>query len=130
MECEATGLVEEHGRVAGVTIASGETVRARLVIAADGRRSVLRDAGALPLQDLGAPIDVFWFRVPKAPTPTNHTQGYMDKGEMVVAIDRGEYFQCARVIQKGSADASPCQRDRVLPQPRLPQPRRSSPDGI
>jgi 2-polyprenyl-6-methoxyphenol hydroxylase-like FAD-dependent oxidoreductase len=105
MECAATGLVEEDGRVAGVTIASGETLRARLVIAADGRRSVLRDAGALPLQDLGAPIDVFWFRVPKAPTSGNDTQGYMDKGELVVAIDRGDYFQCARVIQKGSADA-------------------------
>jgi 2-polyprenyl-6-methoxyphenol hydroxylase-like FAD-dependent oxidoreductase len=59
----------------------------------------------LPLQDLGAPIDVFWFRVPKAHTPGNETQGYMDKGEMVVVIDRGDYFQCARVIQKGSAEA-------------------------
>jgi 2-polyprenyl-6-methoxyphenol hydroxylase-like FAD-dependent oxidoreductase len=29
----------------------------------------------------------------------------MDKGEMVVTIDRGDYFQCARVIRKGSADA-------------------------
>jgi 2-polyprenyl-6-methoxyphenol hydroxylase-like FAD-dependent oxidoreductase len=104
-QCEATGLLEEENRVAGVITASGETLRARLVIAADGRRSVLRGAGALPLKDLGAPIDVFWFRVPKAPTPKNETQGYMDKGEMIVAIDRGDYFQCARVIQKGSADA-------------------------
>jgi 2-polyprenyl-6-methoxyphenol hydroxylase-like FAD-dependent oxidoreductase len=105
VECEATGVVEEGGRIVGVTTASGETMRARLVIAADGRRSVLREAGALPLQDLGAPIDVFWFRVPKTPSPTNETQGYMDKGEMIATIDRGDYFQCARVIQKGSADA-------------------------
>lgn len=104
-KCEATGVVAENGRIAGVTTADGETLRARLVIAADGRRSVLRDAAALPLEDLGAPIDVFWFRVPKAPTPANQTQGYMDKGEMVVAIDRGDYLQCARVIEKGSADA-------------------------
>ncbi|WP_404713241.1 FAD-dependent monooxygenase [Sphingomonas sp. MMS24-J13] len=54
MECAATGVVEEKGRIAGVTTADGKTLRARLIIAADGRRSVLREAGALPLQDLGA----------------------------------------------------------------------------
>jgi 2-polyprenyl-6-methoxyphenol hydroxylase-like FAD-dependent oxidoreductase len=74
------------------------------VIAADGRGSRLRAAANLPLDDLGAPIDVFWFRVPKAATSANETQGYMDRGQMVVAIDRGDYFQCARVIAKGSAD--------------------------
>jgi 2-polyprenyl-6-methoxyphenol hydroxylase-like FAD-dependent oxidoreductase len=66
---------------------------------------VLRGAAQLPLHDLGAPIDVFWFRVPKPPTSENRTEAYMVNGEMVVAIDRGDYFQCARVIGKGSADA-------------------------
>jgi 2-polyprenyl-6-methoxyphenol hydroxylase-like FAD-dependent oxidoreductase len=105
MECEAIGLVEEEGRIVGVKTATGETIRSKLVIAADGRGSRLRAAANLPLDDLGAPIDVFWFRVPKATTPANETQGYMDRGQMVVAIDRGDYFQCARVIPKGSADA-------------------------
>jgi 2-polyprenyl-6-methoxyphenol hydroxylase-like FAD-dependent oxidoreductase len=48
---------------------------------------------------------VLWFRVPKPRTPENLTEGYIGRGEMVVTIDRGDYFQCARVIAKGSADA-------------------------
>jgi 2-polyprenyl-6-methoxyphenol hydroxylase-like FAD-dependent oxidoreductase len=105
MESEATDLVRGGGRVAGVRTAKGETILAKLVIAADGRGSVLRAAAGLPLYDLGAPIDVFWFRVPKDRTPENRTQGYIDHGQMVVLIDRGDYYQCARVIGKGGADA-------------------------
>ncbi|MDX3899309.1 MAG: FAD-dependent oxidoreductase [Sphingobium sp.] len=104
METEAVGLIEGTERVNGVRLANGETLEARLVIAADGRDSRMRDAAALPLQDLGVPIDVLWFRVPKARTPDNCTQGYIDRGEMIVTIDRGDYFQCARVIEKGAAD--------------------------
>jgi 2-polyprenyl-6-methoxyphenol hydroxylase-like FAD-dependent oxidoreductase len=104
MESEAVGLIEEEGRIAGLTTKAGEAIRARLTIAADGRDSRLRAAAGLPLKDLGAPIDVFWFRVPKLHTPDNETQGYIGGGEMVVTIDRGDYFQCARVIAKGSAD--------------------------
>jgi 2-polyprenyl-6-methoxyphenol hydroxylase-like FAD-dependent oxidoreductase len=55
--------------------------------------------------DLGAPIDVFWFRVPKSDRGENRTQGYIAAGQMIVCIDRGDYLQCARVIAKGSADA-------------------------
>lgn len=104
MECEAVSLIHEAGRVVGVQTRDGDTIRARLTIAADGRSSVLRKAAGLPLFDLGAPIDVFWFRVPKERTPSNRTQGYVDHGQMVVAIDRGDYYQCARVISKGGAD--------------------------
>ncbi|MCP3729114.1 FAD-dependent oxidoreductase [Sphingomonas sp. MG17] len=105
MNAEAIDIVETDGRVTGVRLADGSTVTAQLVIAADGRGSVLRKAAGLPLEDLGAPIDVFWFRVPKARTEANDTQGYIAGGEMVVAIDRGDYFQGARVIAKGAADA-------------------------
>ena len=104
METQATGLIEEDGYVRGVTTADGRTIRAGLVIAADGRGSVLRKAAGLPLQDLGAPIDVFWFRVPKRQGGDNETGGFVDKGEMVVLIDRGDYWQCARVIAKGEED--------------------------
>ena len=104
MEREAVGLIHEQGRVMGVETRAGSRIRARLTIAADGRSSVLRKAAGLPLYDLGAPIDVFWFRVPKERTPDNRTQGYIDHGQMVVGIDRGDYYQCARVISKGGAD--------------------------
>ena len=104
MECEAVDLLFEGERVTGVRTRDGEALSAELVIAADGRSSVLRRAAALPLHDLGAPIDVLWFRVPKARTAANETAGYIDRGEMVVAIDRDDYWQCARVIGKGEAD--------------------------
>ena len=105
MEAEGVALVERGGRVIGARTAAGEEIAARLVILADGRSSTLRGAAGLPLHDLGAPIDVFWFRVPKAATADNRTQGYIARGEMVVTIDRGDYFQCARVIAKGAAVA-------------------------
>ncbi len=104
MNAEAADIVEDGGRVSGVRLADGSSLTARLVIAADGRGSALRKAAALPLEDLGAPIDVFWFRVPKARTAEYDTQGYIANGEMVVAIDRGDYFQGARVIAKGAAE--------------------------
>ena len=100
---EVVGLLDGASRIEGVRLASGQTIRASLVIAADGRGSVLREASGLPRQDLGAPRDVLWFRVPKERTPDNRTQGYIDRGEMIVMIDRGDYFQCARVIEKGAA---------------------------
>ena len=104
MESEAVGLIEGPKRVEGVLLGNGEALEAKLVIAADGRSSRMREAAALPLQDLGSPIDVLWFRIPKVRTPDNRTQGYIDRGEMIVTIDRGDYFQCARVIEKGGAD--------------------------
>ena len=108
MSTEATGLTyDAAGRVDGVTLASGETLPARLVVAADGRRSVLRDAAALPLEDLGAPMDVLWFRVP-VPAGSDASDvalGTVDRSGMVVAIPRGDYWQCAQVIEKGGFPA-------------------------
>jgi 2-polyprenyl-6-methoxyphenol hydroxylase-like FAD-dependent oxidoreductase len=105
MNCEAIGVIEEAGRIVGVTTEAGETLRARLVIASDGRRSVLREAAALPLRDLGAPMDVFWFAVPKQRTPENRTTGVFGSGRILALIDRGDYWQCAYVFPKGSSDA-------------------------
>ena len=105
MEAEVTGFVEEQGRIAGVTLASGEVLRAgKLVIACDGRGSLVRQQNLLPLEDLGAPIDVFWFAVPK-PQHGHAVRGAIRGNHMIVQIDRGDYWQCAYVIAKGSADA-------------------------
>jgi 2-polyprenyl-6-methoxyphenol hydroxylase-like FAD-dependent oxidoreductase len=104
MEAEAVDLVVEHGRVVGVRLKDGDELRARLTIAADGRSSVLRDKAGLPKIDLGAPIDVLWFRLPKKPTPTNETGGTFGSGTMIVEIDRGDYWQCAYVVPKGATD--------------------------
>lgn len=104
MEAPVTGFVEEDGRIAGVTLAAGETLRAgKLVIACDGRCSLVRQQDLLPLEDMGAPIDVFWFAVPK-PSAGHAVRGAIRGNHMVVQLDRGDYWQCAYVIAKGSAE--------------------------
>jgi 2-polyprenyl-6-methoxyphenol hydroxylase-like FAD-dependent oxidoreductase len=105
MESEAVDLIYEASRVEGVRLRTGQEVRARLTIAADGRGSVLREKAGLSRRDLGAPIDVLWFRLPKQPTPTNETGGTFGSGTLVVEIDRGDYWQCAYVLPKGAAEA-------------------------
>lgn len=105
MRSEASALVRgEDGRVAGVRLADGRTIGAELVIAADGRRSVLREDAALPREELGAPMDVFWFRLPKCAGSGDDTLGVFARGRIVVLIDRGDYWQCAFVIDKGAAE--------------------------
>ncbi len=108
MNAEANGLLLENGRVAGVTYrANGEErqARARLVVACDGRRSVLRGESRLPIRSLGAPMDVFWFRLPKERTRENDTTGIFTGGRIMALIDRGDYWQCAYVFAKGQAEA-------------------------
>ena len=104
MEAPATGFVEEGGRVVGVRLANDEERRARLVIAADGRSSMVRRLEMLPVEDLGAPIDVFWLRLPKSSAQGEALQGIIEAGSVLVLIDRNDYWQCAFVIPKGAAD--------------------------
>jgi 2-polyprenyl-6-methoxyphenol hydroxylase-like FAD-dependent oxidoreductase len=107
METRGSGLIREQGRVAGVACEGpgGPTgIRSKLVIAADGRASALREEADLPLRELGAPMDVFWFRLPKAETADNRTTGIFTGGRIFVLIDRGAYWQCAYVFAKGQAD--------------------------
>src|SRR5690242_393631 len=98
MKAEAVDLLFEGNRVSGVRLQNGEEVRGKLTIAADGRSSILRDKAQLPKQDLGAPIDVLWFRLPKHQTESNVTGGTFGAGTLVVQIDRGDYWQCAYVV--------------------------------
>jgi 2-polyprenyl-6-methoxyphenol hydroxylase-like FAD-dependent oxidoreductase len=89
MEAGANGLIVEDGRVEGLCFTRGgaeRQVRARL-------------------GSLGAPMDVFWFRVPKRPTTENDSTGVFDKGRIIALIDRGDYWQCAYVFAKGEGDA-------------------------
>jgi 2-polyprenyl-6-methoxyphenol hydroxylase-like FAD-dependent oxidoreductase len=108
MKTEATKLVVEDGRVVGLGVVengSKRTIRSRLVLAADGRRSLVREEAALPLEDLGAPMDVFWFRLSKPRTPDNRSTGMISTGRLLALLDRGDYWQCAYVFPKGSAEA-------------------------
>jgi len=102
MESAVEGFIEEQGRVEGVRLADGEEVRARLVIAADGRTSIVRSM--LPLETLGAPMDVFWFRIPKSEKEKGGLRGNVARSRLLVMIDRGDYWQCAFLIPKGAAE--------------------------
>jgi 2-polyprenyl-6-methoxyphenol hydroxylase-like FAD-dependent oxidoreductase len=107
MRAEATALIEEAGRVIGVrgTAADGPfEVRADLVVAADGRSSVLRERAGLHVEDLGAPMDVLWFRLWHAPNDPAATMGRFDAGRIFVLLNRGSHWQCGYVIPKGSAE--------------------------
>jgi 2-polyprenyl-6-methoxyphenol hydroxylase-like FAD-dependent oxidoreductase len=104
LSSEVTEPLCDSGRVTGVRLASGEDVRARLVIAADGRHSRIRSHFDLPSRHIGAPMDVFWFRLPKTPGETNDSAGFFEAGRIFVLIDRGDYWQCAFVFPKGAAD--------------------------
>jgi 2-polyprenyl-6-methoxyphenol hydroxylase-like FAD-dependent oxidoreductase len=108
MRAEATGLIEEGGRVVGVhAIVDGnpQDIRADLVVGADGRHSIVRDGAGLPLKALGAPIDVLWFRLARRPNDARQALGRFDRGSILVLLDRGDYWQCAYVIAKGTADS-------------------------
>ena len=108
METEAVDLVRDQDRVAGVVArsASGERdLRADLVIAADGRHSTLRRAAGLKVKDLGAPMDVLWFRLPRGPEEPGAVLGRIRAGGALIMLDRGAYWQCAFIIRKGTADA-------------------------
>ena len=102
MSAPVAEFVEEQGRVSGVRLKDGHEVRARLTIAADGRSSIAR--AMLPLEDLGAPMDVFWFRVGKKERAAGALRGNVERGRLLVMIDRGDYWQCAFLIPKGAAE--------------------------
>ncbi|HWT47216.1 MAG TPA: FAD-dependent monooxygenase, partial [Mycobacterium sp.] len=68
---EVVGVVRDGNRIAGVTYRdeTGETkeMRAELTVACDGRSSTVRSAVGLKPHSFGAPMDVWWFRVPRRP---------------------------------------------------------------
>ncbi len=105
MESEVTGILEMDGRVIGLQAKTSQgelKVYADLSIAADGRHSVVRSKAGLEVLNLGAPMDVLWMRVSKHATDPAQTFGRVDAGRFFIMFDRGDYWQCAFVIPKGS----------------------------
>lgn len=108
MQASAEALLQDGGVVAGVSAMTPEgllEVRSDLVVAADGRNSILRPQAGLQLDDLGSPMDVLWFRLSRRPDDPRETMGVFEPGRLMVHINRGDYWQCALVIPKGSAEA-------------------------
>lgn len=76
-------------------------MHAPLTVACDGRSSTLRAAMGLTPKNFGAPMDVWWFRLPRRPDDPHGLAGVLGAGHAQIVIDRGDYYQCAYVIPKG-----------------------------
>ena len=86
-------------------------VRARLVIAADGRDSTVRAAAGMVPRRLASGMDVLWFRLPRTP---GEEHPFLQAGAgMLIAIDRGDFYQVAHVVPAGSWDPTPAGLDAV-----------------
>jgi 2-polyprenyl-6-methoxyphenol hydroxylase-like FAD-dependent oxidoreductase len=108
MQTEATDLIEEAGAVVGVRANSPDgmcELRAPLVVGCDGRHSLTRQKGGLEVENFGAPMDVLWFRLRRKSGDPDETMGLFEAGRILVAINRGDYWQCGYVIPKGSFEA-------------------------
>jgi 2-polyprenyl-6-methoxyphenol hydroxylase-like FAD-dependent oxidoreductase len=113
MQTEARDLIaqkdrKQADRIAGV-LATGPNgniqIRAALTVAADGRHSLLRDKSGLKVQDLGAPFDVLWLRLPAKPGDPIDLNGKVKDGQLFVMIYRTDYWQCAYLIPKDGFEA-------------------------
>ena len=122
MRTEATDLISDGDRVTGMRARTpdGEIeIHAALVVGCDGRQSTVRDRAGLSSEDVGAPIDVLWFRLSRRDDDTEETGGHLEAGKMMVMLNRGDYWQCAYVIPKGGIEAVKREwpaafRDRVV----------------
>jgi 2-polyprenyl-6-methoxyphenol hydroxylase-like FAD-dependent oxidoreductase len=106
MGVEVTGLLREHGRVVGVRYRDADggdgELRAAVTVACDGRTSAVRAASGLRVREFGVPLDVWWFRVPRREVDAQGLNLRVGQGAVLVAIDRGSYFQIGFQIRKGS----------------------------
>lgn len=109
MQTKAERVLEEGGAIRGVEASDARgrwSITSDLVVAADGRGSTLRESAGLAVRDLGAPIDVLWFKLPRdAQRHPARTGGILRPGAMMAMLSRGTFWQCAFVIPKGSVEA-------------------------
>lgn len=104
MEANAQKLLKENERVVGVEVETPggrKNIFAKLVIACDGRTSVLRQEAKLKVIDYGVPIDVLWFKLSRQSTDSKAAFGFFNGGKLMVLLNRNEYWQCGYVIPKG-----------------------------
>ncbi|MDH6245665.1 FAD-dependent oxidoreductase [Mycobacterium sp. OTB74] len=104
MDTEATGLLRQGDRITGVTAQTPGgpvEIHADVTVACDGRWSIVRDQSGLPLKEFRMPIDVLWFRLPHGESAPE-ALGYLGAGQIILAINRGDYWQCGAIIEKGA----------------------------
>ena len=108
MNAEATDLIRSGDSVVGVVAATSAgrlEIGAELTIGCDGRHSTVRQCAGLEVDEIGAPMDVLWFRAGRRQNENESLVARIQTGKMLVTFDRGDYWQCAYVIPKGQYDA-------------------------
>jgi 2-polyprenyl-6-methoxyphenol hydroxylase-like FAD-dependent oxidoreductase len=108
MNAEVTDLIRSGDAVSGVKAETPEgpvEIRADLTIGCDGRHSIVRERANLEVEEIGAPMDVLWFRAGRRPNENENLFARLEPGKMLVTFDRGDYWQCAYVIAKGQYEA-------------------------
>jgi 2-polyprenyl-6-methoxyphenol hydroxylase-like FAD-dependent oxidoreductase len=108
MSTEATDLIRRGETIVGVRSKTPEgpiDIEADLTIACDGRHSTVREHAGLEVEEIGAPMDVLWFRAGRKQDESEKVFARVEPGKMMITFDRGEYWQCAYVIAKGQYDA-------------------------
>ena len=111
---EVTGVVREGDRVVGVEYSASDgegTVLADLIVACDGRGSVIRQDVGLPQKEIPVDFDVWWYRVPTGSRIGGSLLPRMHAGRVLIAIPREGYLQIARLGRRG---ADPALRARGL----------------
>jgi 2-polyprenyl-6-methoxyphenol hydroxylase-like FAD-dependent oxidoreductase len=102
---EVLGPIFRGAKVIGVSYRDNDgqvrELHAELTVACDGRSSTLRKAMGLTPRSFGAPMDVWWFRLPRKADEPQGLAGVLGAGQALIVIDRGDYYQCAYVIPKG-----------------------------
>jgi 2-polyprenyl-6-methoxyphenol hydroxylase-like FAD-dependent oxidoreductase len=114
MRAEVTDLLWDGQRISGVTYrqdGQSHSLEADLVVGCDGRSSVVGERAGLKLRTFGVPMDVLWFRLPRLVTDPEGVVGRISRSNLMIMIDRGDYFQIGLVIRKGSIAAL---RDRGI----------------
>ncbi|MET7460874.1 FAD-dependent monooxygenase [Nonomuraea sp. NPDC005501] len=96
----------DGGRVNGVAYAEGgvtRELRARVVVAADGRNSKLRGLGGFTATELGAGLDVLWYAVPRTPDdpPVSGLQLVTAPGALLAVLNQDTSWQLGYLIAAG-----------------------------
>jgi len=107
MQHEVIDLLFENDQVEGVRAKTPEGERrflADLVIGADGRHAITHTKAGFQLREFGVPIDVLWMRISKRENDPPQSLGFFRHGQLLVLLDRGDYFQIGFVIPKDSLE--------------------------
>lgn len=106
MQSEVYDLMYHDGIITGVvanTTNGKLEINADIVIGADGRNSTVRKCANLDVIDIGAPMDVFWFKLSRKNTDPEESFGKFSSGKIMIMINRLDYWQCGYVIPKDGA---------------------------